>query len=206
MDSDKCAKAGVTLDTFAYFYVDLYASLYSKIVSIVEFAVEVSRRSVTVVDTTKRKVREAAHSTPNFSTGTDFVVVADAESTEQLALGRHCTEGVPRLSCDVLFEAEPSYRATLAASSFEQPAVPAPRGPAVVTPRTDTRSDAVRKASACGHRLVVRPAFVFCRSCARYASHWWVNLHKPCNGPTDQVGNLNRLWQGINPRSGKPFE
>ena len=78
----------------------------------------------------------------------------------------------------------------------------------VPAPPADPRQKLIRKAVSLGHSLVIRPSYVFCRRCARYAEKRWQGLDRdPCRGlsATAHDGNLKRLWQGRNPKTGKPF-
>ena len=60
-----------------------------------------------------------------------------------------------------------------------------------------------------GHVPIIRSGHAFCKICSSYAAKGWKksNLVKQtCTGPSIQVGNLNRLWAGLNPQTGRPFD
>ena len=60
-----------------------------------------------------------------------------------------------------------------------------------------------------GHVPIIRNGHAFCKVCSSYAAKGWEksNLVKQtCTGPSIQVGNLNRLWAGLNPQAGRPFD
>ena len=200
--ADKFAKMGVQLNPFPQWFRDYYIGEYKLVMRILEFGAYVNWGSNEVVDTTKANVKqvlaELNADLPSYSQQ------AAAASQPKASFSEPKGSQEPKFS-EPKGSQEGTGIKTKDKAEDKDKAEPQPKAASLTEDQRKLRDLAVKL----GHVPIIRNGHAFCKVCSSYAAKGWKksNLVKQkCTGPSMQVGNLNRLWAGLNPRTGLPFD
>ena len=202
--ADKFAKLGVLMNPFPQWYRDYYIGEYKLVTRILEFGAYVNWGSNEVVDTTKANVKQVLSelnadlpkpSQPEASIAMNPMPAKEPKGSQD---GDEKTK-------KALPGSEPNGSQDGGKAEDKQEADRRRKAESLSEDQRKLRDLAVKH----GHVPIVRNGHAFCKVCSSYAAKGWKksNLVKQtCTGPSIQVGNLNRLWAGLNPQTGRPFD